>query len=620
MISDHASPLAILGGVDAGGQNVYVNQLSCQLAELGYEVDVFTRWDDARLPRVIEWRERIRVVHIQAGPVGMLHKEDLLDHIPEFAENTVEFMQSERMPYSIVHANFWFSGMVAMEIKRELGIPFAITFHALGRIRRQFQGANDRFPRQRELIEEEIARMADGLIAECPQDREDLVRLYDADPAKITIVPCGANLQHFHPIDQLLARQILNLNKHDRTILVVGRMVPRKGIDTVIESLSVLKDKYDTRASLIVVGGESDRPDPKKTPEIGRLQKIARKLRVHKQINWAGRHGPENLKYYYNAADIFVSTPWYEPFGLTPVESMACGTPVIGSNVGGIKYSVVDGKTGYLVPACDPETLAERLIEIFNNRKLLQYFSENGLERVKYYFTWPKVANAMVNLYEKIIANSLSQDQIYSHKISLFNLSFERIIRTMQDSLDLLRIPMVNAAGAITKAIDGGAKILICGAGGSISETRHFARELMSRFAYPDRRTTSVLPLTTDPANLSICSEDLCYEDIFSRQIEAFGRAGDVLIVVSSNGMSPAVMRALAVAREKGLLTVGFYGGNGGKAVEMTNIPLCVPSHSPEHIEEVHLHLIHTMCEMIEKEFISQSTETRNLTPTRAKM
>mgnify|MGYP000892656748 CR=1 FL=1 len=272
------------------------------------------------------------------------------------------------------------------------------------------------------------------------------------------------------------------------------------------------------------------------------------------------------------------------------------------------------------MPPRDPEALAERLVEILGNRKLLQYFSENAYERVKYYFTWPKVANAMVNLYEKIIANSLSQDQIYSHKISLFNLSFERIIKTMQDSLDLLRIPTVNASGAITKAIDSGAKILICGAGGSISETQHFARELMSRFSYPDRRTISVLPLTTDPAYLSISSEDLRYEDIFARQIEAFGRSGDVLIVVSSNGMSPAIMRALELAQDKGLLTVGLYGGNGGKAVELTNIPLCVPSHCPEHIEEVHLHLIHTMCEMIEKDSINQITEPRNLMPTRAKM
>ena len=337
MISDHASPLAILGGVDSGGQNVYVNQLSCQLAELGYEVDVFTRWDDARLPRVIEWRERIRVIHVKAGPIDVVRKEDLLEHMPEFCANTIDFMRSEKTPYAITHANFWFSGMVAMEIKRDLGVPFVITFHALGKIRRQFQGASDRFPQQREIIEEEITRQADGLIAECPQDREDLIKLYSADPAKITIIPCGANLQHFHPIDQILARQILNLNQYDRTILVVGRMVPRKGVDNVLESLKVLKDKYDTKASLIVVGGESDRPDPKKTPEIGRLQKIARRLGVRKQVHWAGRHGPESLKYYYNAADVCVSTPWYEPFGLTPLESMACATPVIGSHVGGIK-------------------------------------------------------------------------------------------------------------------------------------------------------------------------------------------------------------------------------------------------------------------------------------------
>ncbi len=183
-ISDHASPVGILGGVDSGGQNVYVGQLAKNLAALGYEVDIFTRRDSERLPEIAEWVNGIRIIHVPAGPPSFVRKEELLQFMPDFTSYVLQFFKCQRKPYDLVHPNFWMSGFVACELKKQLGLPFVITFHALGRVRRQHQGTKDEFPNQRFEIEDQIVAEADRIIAECPQDEEDLIRLYNADPAK----------------------------------------------------------------------------------------------------------------------------------------------------------------------------------------------------------------------------------------------------------------------------------------------------------------------------------------------------------------------------------------------------------------------------------------------------
>ncbi|MCJ8208685.1 glycosyltransferase family 1 protein [Mucilaginibacter sp. RS28] len=406
-ISEHASPLATLGGVDTGGQNVYVAQVARQLGARGYDVDVFTRWEDPSAPQVIEWVPGVRVVHVKAGPVQVVAKEDLLQYMPEFTRSVLAFIKSEKIRYDLTHANFFMSALVAADLKAILKIPFAVTFHALGRVRRIHQGDSDKFPKQRLQIEEDMVRKADYIIAECPQDRDDLISLYHAPAYKIVTVPCGFSHTEFYHVPKSLARRLLRVDESKHILLQLGRMVPRKGVDNVIRALSKLKNPESF--CLLVVGGETDLPDTVQCPEIGRLLQIAKELGVEASVRFVGRKSREQLKYYYSAADIFITTPWYEPFGITPLESMACGTPVIGSNVGGIKYTVVDGETGALVPPENPEALAGRIEELTADKDLLEDMGKNALERVNAYFTWASVADKISDLYIRMLTETDSK-------------------------------------------------------------------------------------------------------------------------------------------------------------------------------------------------------------------
>lgn len=403
-ISEHASPLAALGGVDAGGQNVYVAELAKALAALGYHIDIYTRWEDPSQPKVVDWLPRVRVIHVPAGPLEPVAKEALLPYMPQFLDEMLGYIRRQRLNYEIIHAHFFMSAWVAMRIKSVLGVPFTVTFHALGKVRRLHQGAADGFPEERLQIEAEAVQSADAIIAECPQDREDLIEHYHADPEKISVIPCGFSSAEFSPVDKAEARAQLGLSADERIILQLGRMVPRKGVDNVVQALALAKDHVQN-LRLVIVGGAGNQPDANLCPGIKRLQQLAASLGVTSQVTFAGRKDRNVLKYYYSAADLFVSTPWYEPFGITPLEAMACGTPVIGANVGGIKYSVADGETGFLVPPKAPALLAGKIVLALNDAPLLQRMSAASVERVERYFTWEKVARLTDAFYNRTISD-----------------------------------------------------------------------------------------------------------------------------------------------------------------------------------------------------------------------
>lgn len=403
IISEHASPLAAPGGVDSGGQNVYVGQVARHLAAIGFSIDVFTRRDQAELPEILEWDCGVRIVHLAAGPAKYIRKEELLPLMPAFTQSMVDFIHRERVKYSLLHANFFMSGLAAAEIKRKLGIPFVITFHALGRVRRLHQREHDDFPNERFEIEDRVVAECDHMIAECPQDEDDLMRLYRADPIKITIIPCGFDAKEMHPIEKAEARAITGLPADEHIILQLGRVIPRKGIDNVIRGFSLLLREHKIPARLVIVGGESNLPDASQTPEIGALRSIAAAEGIEDRVLFTGRRGRDSLKFYYSAADVFVTTPWYEPFGITPVEAMACGTPVIGGNVGGIKFTVSDGETGFLVAPKDPAALAARMAELFEQPELMAFFRQRAIERANELFTWLKVAESIAGVYAEVL-------------------------------------------------------------------------------------------------------------------------------------------------------------------------------------------------------------------------
>ncbi|MFB2834887.1 glycosyltransferase [Floridanema evergladense] len=603
LISEHASPLAMLGGVDSGGQNVYVGEIAKNLTVFGYEVDVFTRRDSELLPEAAEWVNGVRIIHVPAGVPEYLRKEDLLPFMADFTSYMVNFCQQEGQMYDLIHANFWMSGLVAANIKKVLGIPFVITFHALGKVRRFYQGDADQFPNQRFAIEERIINEADRIIAECPQEEEDLIRFYNADPAKITIIPGGFDPGQFWPIGKVLARVALGLDPNEKVILQLGRMVPRKGVDAVIYGFAQLLKTSDFSGKLLIVGGESDDPDPNVTPEIGRLKAIAQSENIEEKVTFVGRRGREALKLYYSAADLFITTPWYEPFGITPVEAMACGTPVIGSNVGGIKFTVRDGETGYLVPANNPSAIAERIAYLYQHPKLMNVLRQQAIQRANDLFTWQRVTDSIADLYEKVIAkNSPTFHQVSWQEI--VDRGFNNAITAIQKSRRSLRNSIIHVADIISNCFSQNGKVLICGNGGSAAEAQHFAAEFVGHFKCKTRPGLPALALNADTAVLTAWSNDVGYENAFSRQVEAFGRAGDVLIGISTSGNSRNIIKAFETAKKQGLNCIGILGKDGGDLHLLADISIIVPENDTQHIQEVQIVVIHLICELVEEKMM----------------
>lgn len=597
LISEHASPLSRLGGIDCGGQNLYVGQVAKALAALGHDVDVFTRRDSDVLPEAADWVDGVRIIHVPAGPPRFIRKEDLLVWMKEFTDYVVRFCKCQRRAYDIIHANFCMSGLVAADVKRILGTPFVITFHALGKVRRQHQGDADQFPDDRFAVEERIVAEADHLVAEAPQDEEDLIRLYNADPAKITIVPCGFSQAELWPMSKPLARIAIGLQPEKPVILHVGRMVPRKGIDNVIRGFAELARRHKSTAQLLVVGGESEDPDPRLTPELGKLQQLAADEGVPDRVTFTGRRGRDQLRYYYSAADIFVTTPWYEPFGITPVEAMACGTPVIGSNVGGIKFTVRDGETGYLVPPKDPQVLADKLAHLYAHPKLLGAFSRKAIQRVNDLFTWNIVAKGLAALYEGTLASSRPETVTEPSLLAVIDRQFDSALEVVEESRRRLRAPLAQLAHLLMECFRNGGKVLTCGVGDSGATADYLAASFVRRGRYACRPGLPALCLV-GAGSLADADHEHEFDVEVARRIHLFGQRGDVLVAISADGSPDPLSHTRAAAHERGVrvVTMQGRGGNGAGA----DVVLQVPSDHRPSVVEGHLMLTHLLVSLLD--------------------
>jgi D-inositol-3-phosphate glycosyltransferase len=590
LISEHASPLSVLGGVDCGGQNLYVAKVAKALSSLGYEVDVFTRRDDEQLPDMVEWDQGIRILYVPAGPPRFIRKEDLYPFMEEFTEYMVRFCRHQRKAYDLVHANFWMSGLVAADMKRRLGIPFVITFHALGRVRRLHQQQADGFPDVRFAVEDRLVAEADRLIAEAPQDAGDLIRLYGADPSRIVIVPCGFDPEELWPLDKASARTTLGLPADQGIILHVGRMVPRKGIDTVIRAYALFLADHDAPTKLLIVGGESDEPDPQRTPEIGRLQCLANELKIQDRVCFVGRRGRSQLKYYYSAADLFVTTPWYEPFGITPLEAMACGTPVVASNVGGLKFSVRDGETGYLVPPGDPDALAERFRMLYSSPALLRVFGQQAIQRVNELFTWANVADGLSKVYgEVMLEGGMKRDAALSTSVDR---AMDQAIGALQEAKRRLRHPLTEAAVRVSDCLSRGGRVLIYGQGDSAQVADEWASLVTARLAnHPGWPAIALRDADTTARHAA--------DRHLLRQVETLGRSDDVLVGICATAISPSVIACMRQARVAGLQRILLYGSDHHGLEDLAEVALDVPLTDVRDVRHVHRLLLHIMFDLI---------------------
>ncbi|OQW40970.1 MAG: hypothetical protein A4S12_09505 [Proteobacteria bacterium SG_bin5] len=598
MISEHASPLATLGGADGGGQNVYVAQLARQLAALGHRVDVFTRREDPGVAEIVDFAPGVRVVHVVAGPARVIRKEKLLPLMDGFADEMRDFFAARGAP-DLIHAHFFMSGLVGIELARAFAIPAIVTFHALGKVRRLHQQAADGFPDARFTIEERIVAEADRVIAECPEDERDLLSLYGADPLRLRMVPCGFDPQEFAPLDKAAARAALDLPVDAPIALQLGRMVPRKGVDTAIEALAFAQKE----ARLVVVGGSSPVPDPARDPELARLIAVAERAGVRERVTFTGSRGRDVLKLYYGAADVFVTAPWYEPFGITPLEAMACARPVIASDVGGLRYTVDQGVTGLRVPPRDPAALGAALRALLGDPARATAMGEAGLARVRERFTWRQVALQMEEVYRETLAKRASGRIARldpRRESGVIDHGFAALAETLGRSRYLLGEPIRAAADLVAEALLSGRKVLVCGNGGSAADAQHFAAEFVGRFKSDARRAMPVIALGADTAFVTAWANDIGYDDVFARGVRAFGQPGDVLVAISTSGRSKNVVTAMREARERGLKTVALLGGALSPCVALADAAVRIPSTDTARIQEVQSLALHLICELVE--------------------
>lgn len=410
MLSYHTCPLATLGGKDTGGMNVYVRDLTRELGRQGIHVDVFTRSQDEHVPHIVhELGYGNRVVHIPAGPEEPKSKIDIAKYIPEFAEGVKEFAENKGISYDVIHSHYWMSGLAAEALSNAWGgTPIVHMFHTLGEMKNRVarsedeRAGNDRLDGERQVL-----RRANRIITATMAELTQLRFLYRADAHKLVIIPPGVDTCHFYPIPADEAKQFIGLKPEDRMVLFVGRIEPLKGIDTLIQAMSRLDLKGVNRpVHLAIIGGDVSVSFEEMSEEMKRLQTMSDELCMGGMVVFLGKRGQDTLPYYYSAAEVLAMPSLYESFGMVALEAMACGTPVIASDVGGLGYLVQNGVTGFTIPDSDPEMLCEKLSLLLEDHDLRTAMGERAAEYASEY-EWEKIASQIVDVYKEVAENKL---------------------------------------------------------------------------------------------------------------------------------------------------------------------------------------------------------------------
>jgi D-inositol-3-phosphate glycosyltransferase len=405
MISYHTCPLATLGGKDTGGMNVYVRDLTRQLGKMGIHVDIFTRSQDDHVPHVLhELGYGNRVVHIPAGPEHPIPKEELANYIPDFVEGIKYFACEKGIKYDIIHSHYWLSGIAAAALSDAWGgTPIVHMFHTLGEMKNRIARTEaEREGEYRINGEKQVLRRADRVIVATVAELTQLRFLYKAN-GNMIVIPPGVDVSQFYPIPADEAKLFIGLKPEDRMVLFVGRIEPLKGVDTLIQAMSCLQLKEKRRpVHLAIIGGDPAASPEEMSAEMARLQKLCDELAVDQTVVFLGRRDQDRLPYYYSAAEVLVMPSHYESFGMVALEAMACGTPVIASEVGGLAYLVRDGETGFTIPDQEPEELCEKISWLLNDKQLHQTMSERAVEYAQDY-AWEKIAKQIVEVYEGLV-------------------------------------------------------------------------------------------------------------------------------------------------------------------------------------------------------------------------
>ncbi|MHB9033556.1 MAG: glycosyltransferase [Anaerolineae bacterium] len=405
MLSVHTSPLAALGGKETGGMNVYIREVCRALARQGWLIDIYTRAQDDG-PQVVDGQPApgCRTINIQAGPRGPMDRREVFSVLPEFTRNLLAFSRENRLEYALIHSHYWLSGWVANELRQEWSIPVIQMFHTLGKMKdATAQNSAQREARNRSRIEQHIMEVVDRIVAATPLDRLQMLNNYKVKEAKIAVIPCGVNLDLFHPIPRQQARAEVGVPQDKRLLVFVGRLDPVKGLKYLLQALCEL-DKSEPaivqNLCLAIIGGDRESHLQALNEDVDCISQL-KDVGLENMVLFYGPQAQERLPAYYSAAEICVMPSLYESFGMVALEAMACGTPVIASRVGGLTFTVRDGETGFLVPERNPKALAEKISLILQDYCLHQRLGHRAIQVAQGY-SWDTVAEQLEELYGEL--------------------------------------------------------------------------------------------------------------------------------------------------------------------------------------------------------------------------
>jgi D-inositol-3-phosphate glycosyltransferase len=408
MLSYHTCPLATLGGKHTGGMNVYVQELTRHLGSLGIHVDVFTRSQDEHVPHVLhDLGFGNRVVHIPAGPEFPTPKNELPNYLPEFTQGVLHFAETKGIHYDLIHSHYWMSGLAAEMLKDLWDVPVIQMFHTLGLMKNSIaRSESEKESPARIEAEKHILKFADRIVIATPAEKDQLISLYHGNEKKFVVIPPGVDTARFYPIPEDEARAVIGVPQGNCMILFVGRIEPLKGIETLLRAIALLlqtEEIEECNYYLAIIGGEPDGNGGEPDSEIERLQNLSRELGIHDVVIFLGKRSQDTLPYYYSAAQVVVVPSHYESFGMVALEAMACGTPVIASQVGGLAYLVQDGKTGFVVPDRKPELLKQKLMQLIQSPPLREKMCDQATDYARSY-DWSLIAERVAALYRETIA------------------------------------------------------------------------------------------------------------------------------------------------------------------------------------------------------------------------
>ncbi len=396
MLSVHSCPLGNPGTKDTGGMSVYIRELARELGKQGHLVDVYTRVHDPEDPQIVNLGQNARLIHLRAGEDEEIHKLALYSYLPDFACNLESFRKHNGLRYDLVFSHYWLSGWVGEYLQQWWNVPHITMFHTLGAVKNAI-GIGENEPELRIETERDLASKCHHIIAPTEKEKEELILRYGSSPEKISIVPCGVNLALFQPVDKTKAKQKLSLDG-DKVILFVGRIEPLKGVDQLLRAMVYLKNSHKTK--LLIVGGDEQSQD-----EMERLCKLSRDLRIQNSVAFLGTVDHEKLPVFYNAADVCVVPSHYETFGLVALESIACGTPVVATDVGGAKSFIRQGETGYVVTNNNPRHLASKIRLLLHkpgsNGKSASLFRESVTQ-----FSWSNIALSVIEQFNYLLSGN----------------------------------------------------------------------------------------------------------------------------------------------------------------------------------------------------------------------